>query len=227
MILHFILLMTPECRSAVLMGLALSIIPFLLGWLAAYIFYKVPALREKNTVLDADVKRLNTSVDKLGAEGTDLRVQLTQADAQLEDRKATISKLRSDLIIVESERNLLRGAPKEEGKEGKEGSKGGKAAAKAHVEKILFLGVNYLWDDLKIVEGIGPKIEGLLKDAGINTWKALAETSETLLTQMLDDAGPRFQMHNPASWPEQARLADASDWEALKKYQEDLTAGKA
>ncbi len=220
MILHFILLMTPECRSAVLMGLALSIIPFLLGWLAAYIFYKVPALRERNTVLDADVKRLNTSVDKLGAEGTDLRVQLTQADAQLEDRKATISKLRSDLIIVESERNLLRGAPKEE-------SKGSKAAAKAHVEKILFNGVNYPWDDLKIVEGIGPKIEGLLKDAGINTWKALAETSETLLTQMLDDAGPRFQMHNPASWPEQARLADAADWEGLKKYQEDLTAGKA
>ena len=38
MIFNFILLMTPECRSALLMGLALSIIPFLLGWLAAYVY---------------------------------------------------------------------------------------------------------------------------------------------------------------------------------------------
>ncbi len=220
MIFNFILLMTPECRSALLMGLALSIIPFLLGWLAAYVYYKVAALRDRNTELDADVKRMNISVDKLTAEGTDLRVQLTQADAQLEDRKSTISKLRSDLIIVESERNLLRGAPKDE-------VKAGKGAAKTRVEKILFNGVNYEWDDLKIVEGIGPKIDGLLKDAGIKTWKALAETSETLLTQMLDDAGPRFQMHNPATWPEQARLADASDWDGLQKYQEELKGGQS
>ena len=220
MILNFILLMTPECRSALLMGLALSIIPFLLGWLAAYIYYKVAALRERQTELEGEVKTLNTSVGRLTAEGTDLRVQLTQADAQLEDRKATISKLRNDLIIVESERNLLRGAPKEEGK-------GGKEAAKSHVEKITFLGVDYQWDDLKIVEGIGPKIEGLLLAAGINSWKALSETSETLLMQMLDEAGPRFQMHNPATWPEQARLADNSDWEGLQKYQEELTGGRA
>lgn len=220
MILNFILLMTPECRSALLMGLALSIIPFLLGWLAAYIYYKVAALQQRRTELEADVKGLHTNVDKLTAEGTDLRVQLTQADAQLEDRKGTISKLRNDLIIVESERNLLRGAPKEEGK-------GGKGAAKTHVEKILFNGVNYQWDDLKIVEGIGPKIDGLLQDAGIKTWKALSETSETLLTQLLDDAGPRFQMHNPATWPEQARLADNSDWEGLEKYQEELKGGRA
>ena len=46
MIFNFILLMTPECRSALLMGLALSIIPFLLGWLAAYVYYKVAALRD-------------------------------------------------------------------------------------------------------------------------------------------------------------------------------------
>ena len=30
-------------------------------------------------------------------------------------------------------------------------------------------------DDLKIMEGIGPKIEQLLKDGGIATWEALAE----------------------------------------------------
>jgi len=219
MILNFILLMTPECKSAIMLGLALCFIPFILGWLAAYMYYKVADLRQKNTELGADVSRLNTSVNTLTAEGTDLRVQLTQADAQLEDRKATIAKLRSDLIVVESERNLLRGAPKGEAKSAK--------AAKPHVEKITFLGVDYKWDDLKIVEGIGPKIEELLHNAGINTWAALAATSETKLVQMLDEAGPRFQMHNPATWPEQSRLADAGEWEALEKYQEELKGGRA
>ncbi len=220
MILNFIFLMTAECRQAVMMGLALCIIPALLGWLAAYIYYKVPGLRQRRDELETEVKGLNTNVNKLTAEGTDLRVQLTQADAQLEDRKATISKLRSDLIIVESERNLLRGEPKAEGK-------GAKAAAKAPVEKIMFNGVNYNWDDLKIVEGIGPKIEDLLLNAGIKTWSALAGTSETLLVQMLEDAGPRFQMHNPTTWPEQARMADAADWDGLEKYQEELKGGRS
>jgi predicted flap endonuclease-1-like 5' DNA nuclease len=218
MTFNFILLMTAECKQAVMMGLALCIIPAILGWLAAYIYYKVPGLRQRRDELETEVKGLNTTVGKLTEEGTDLRVQLTQADAQLEDRKATISKLRSDLIIVESERNLLRGEPKAEGKGGK--------SAKAHVEKVTFLGVDYNWDDLKIVEGIGPKIEDLLLNAGIKTWKALAGTSETLLTQMLDEAGPRFQMHNPATWPEQARMADAGDWDALEKYQEELKGGR-
>lgn len=217
MLLNFIFLITADCKQALMMGLALCIIPAILGWLAAYAYYKVPGLRQKNTELGTDVERLNTSVNTLTAEGTDLRVQLTQADAQIEDKKATISKLRSDLIIVESERNLLRGAPKAESAK----------SAKPSVEKIMFMGVNYKWDDLKIVEGIGPKIEELLHNAGIKTWAALAETSETLLVQMLDDAGPRFQMHNPATWPEQSRMANAAEWEALEKYQEELKAGRA
>ncbi len=220
MILNFILLLTPDCKQALMMGLALCIIPAILGWLAAYMYYKVPQLQQKNTELGADVSRLNTSVDSLTAEGTDLRVKLTQADAQLEDRKAQIAKLRSDLIVVESERNLLRGAPKE-------ASKSAKVAKAPVMEKIMFAGVNYQWDDLKIVEGIGPKIEGLLHEAGIKTWSELAATSETLLVKMLDEAGPRFQMHNPATWPEQARMADAADWEALEKYQEELKGGRA
>ncbi len=216
MILNFILLMTPECRSALLMGLALCFIPFLLGWLAAYTYYKVSALRDRNAELEAEVKRLNGSVSTLTAEGTDLRVKLTQADAHLEERKGTISKLRSDFIILESERNTLRDA-----------AALAAGATMAHAEKITFNGVVYKWDDLKIVEGIGPKIEELLHAAGIKTWHALANTAEAHLVQIIDDAGPRFQMHNPATWAEQSRMADASEWDALKKYQDELTAGRA
>ena len=77
-------------------------------------------------------------------------------------------------------------------------------------------------DDLKIVEGIGPKIELLLNKEGINTWKALAETNAVYLRQILADAGDGFHMHDPATWPEQAALAQTGRWEQLAGLQDAL-----
>jgi large subunit ribosomal protein L27 len=92
---------------------------------------------------------------------------------------------------------------------------------------VEFAGKKIKPDDLKIVEGIGPKIEELLHAAGIKTWKQLAEAAVERLKAILDEAGPRFQMHDPGTWPEQSALADAGDWEGLKTLQDELTAGKA
>lgn len=81
-------------------------------------------------------------------------------------------------------------------------------------------------DDLKIVEGIGPKIELLLNEAGINTWQGLAEASVDHLKEILRQAGDRYRMHDPFTWPEQAKLAASSEWEKLKEYQEFLSGGR-
>lgn len=81
-------------------------------------------------------------------------------------------------------------------------------------------------DDLRIVEGIGPKIEQVLNENGISTFRQLAETSEERLREILAGAGNRYKMHDPGSWAEQARLADAGDWEALKSWQEILKGGR-
>ena len=80
--------------------------------------------------------------------------------------------------------------------------------------------------DLKIVEGIGPKIEKVLKKAGIDDWTTLAATEPGRLKEILEEAGDRFRMHNPYTWPLQARLAAAGRWEEFKKYQEELKGGK-
>ncbi len=80
-------------------------------------------------------------------------------------------------------------------------------------------------NDLKVVEGIGPKIEGLLKDAGINTWQELATADVTRLQSILDAAGSRYKMATPRTWPEQATLAAAGDWKALKDLQDRLQGG--
>lgn len=81
-------------------------------------------------------------------------------------------------------------------------------------------------DDLKVVEGIGPKIEGLLNDIGITTWQQLADAPLQKVQDMLDAAGPRYRIHNPATWSKQAGLAAAAKWEELEKLQDELDGGK-
>ena len=81
-------------------------------------------------------------------------------------------------------------------------------------------------DDLTRIEGIGPKIEGLLNARGILTWKQLASTEVQFLQSVLDEAGTRYQIHDPSTWPEQARLAAAASWDELTRLQDRLRGGR-
>ncbi len=81
-------------------------------------------------------------------------------------------------------------------------------------------------DDLKIIEGIGPKIEGLLNADGISTWAGLAKTEVSVLQAVLDKAGPRYRIHDPGTWPRQAGLAAAGSWDELEALQDRLKGGR-
>jgi predicted flap endonuclease-1-like 5' DNA nuclease len=81
-------------------------------------------------------------------------------------------------------------------------------------------------DDFKIIEGIGAKIEELINKEGIYTYDQLSNTSPIRLSGILKKAGPRFQMHDPTSWPEQARLANEKRWPELQAIKEKLIAGR-
>ena len=80
-------------------------------------------------------------------------------------------------------------------------------------------------EDLKIVEGIGPKIEEILQGVGIKTWDQLAKTSSTQLSSILLAAGSRYKSHNPSTWPKQARMAADGQWDELKAWQDELDGG--
>lgn len=99
-------------------------------------------------------------------------------------------------------------------------------AAKASGKIELPSGKKISQDDLKVVEGIGPKIEGLLNEIGITTWKELAEAPEEKVQQMLDDAGPRYRIHSPSTWAKQADLAANAKWDELEKLQDELDGGR-
>jgi large subunit ribosomal protein L27 len=81
-------------------------------------------------------------------------------------------------------------------------------------------------DDLRKVEGIGPKIAELFNAAGINTFAELAATSEDRLKEILTEAGSAFASHDPGTWPKQAELAAAGKWDELKAWQDELNGGK-
>ena len=82
------------------------------------------------------------------------------------------------------------------------------------------------FDDLKVVEGIGPKCEEALKAAGIDTWKALADSTPEKITEILAAAEGNFGGQVPTTWPEQAAMAVAGDWDKLEKWQDELDGGK-
>jgi predicted flap endonuclease-1-like 5' DNA nuclease len=79
---------------------------------------------------------------------------------------------------------------------------------------------------LKIVEGIGPKIEELLKNEGIKDWEILATTPDSQIRDILTAAGNKYRMHDPTTWPTQAELAARGEWDTLKDLQDKLKGGK-
>lgn len=102
-----------------------------------------------------------------------------------------------------------------------------KPAKASKSEKItLPSGKKVAKDDLKLVEGIGPKIEELLHEAGITTWAELAAAPVEKVQEVLDAAGPKYRIHDPGTWGQQAALAAEGKWEELETLQAELSGGK-
>lgn len=88
------------------------------------------------------------------------------------------------------------------------------------------LGKKIKLDDLTVVEGIGPKISELCRGIGIETWRGLAGTDLADLRAMLDAAGPRYQIHQPGTWPQQAELLATGQWDAFVALTDSLDHGR-
>jgi predicted flap endonuclease-1-like 5' DNA nuclease len=79
-------------------------------------------------------------------------------------------------------------------------------------------------DDLKRIEGIGPKVAGLLQEAGIQTFAQLAAADPDRLREILSAADLPFI--DPGSWSEQAQLAADGNWEEFDKLTDSLKGGR-
>lgn len=137
----------------------------------------------------------------------------------LEDKNA---KLRADL---EACNKKLTAAPKVKAPSSSLAAAASGIAFDAAAAKAAF-GKKIKQDDLKVVEGIGPKIEGLFHGFNIKTWHALADTSVDKCQEVLDSGGERYRIHDPASWPMQAKMAYEGKWKELVKWQDEHKSGK-
>ncbi|MEL6864915.1 MAG: DUF4332 domain-containing protein [Bacteroidota bacterium] len=102
-----------------------------------------------------------------------------------------------------------------------------KVSAKKTVAPKKAVAKKAVKDDLKKIEGIGPKIASLLNAAGIVTFADLSKATQKTLKAVLTEAGNRFKMHDPTTWPKQAKLAAQGKWDELKKLQDELNGGRA
>jgi len=75
-------------------------------------------------------------------------------------------------------------------------------------------------DDLTQIEGIGPKAQEALYQAGLLTYQDLAQVAPGTLRVILAGAG--LTTLNPDRWPEQAALAAGHDLTGLKKLKDEM-----
>ncbi|WP_346883241.1 50S ribosomal protein L21 [uncultured Algibacter sp.] len=124
-------------------------------------------------------------------------------------------------IVIESiaASGAKKAAPKKETKKAEPKVEVKAAAPKATAKKSSDKA-----DDLKKVEGIGPKIASTLADAGITTFAELAKTDAAKISEIIADVRGN---HVTDTWPAQAKLAADGKWDELKKWQDELDGGKA
>lgn len=146
---------------------------------------------------------------ELEAAHATLRYQFDEEMKSILQLKASLQKCEIDKSVLEGRLSRLQAAQ----------AAGEPAAPAVPAYSQLFAA-----DNLQIIEGVGPKMEELLKGAGYTHWAELSEATFESLRSLLDGAG--YQFANPHSWPRQARLAHENKWDDLIEFQEFLSAGE-
>ncbi|APY08308.1 50S ribosomal protein L21 [Winogradskyella sp. J14-2] len=95
-----------------------------------------------------------------------------------------------------------------------------KAAPKAAAKKATGKA-----DDLKKIEGAGPKAAEALVNAGYETFAKVAKATPEELSNVLSEASSRLAHIVTDTWPKQAKLAADGKWDELKELQDRLDGG--
>lgn len=197
-------------------------------------------LRQRLTETESETRRLTAQLDGLKRQ----EEQFIACQAELQRKNNELQQVTEQSSITESQIRSLRDQLAATGTKGEQLSaaeaqiqtlRDQLAAAEAKAEAVLDRPMPVIAaeavsavqrDDLTKIEGIGPKVSQVLNESGILTFAQLAQTEVTRLRAILQDAGPRFRMIEPESWPEQAGLAANGNWDALTKLQDELDGGK-
>lgn len=181
------------------MNILCVLIPLIVGLICAILGYLL-GNKTKDTSSEEDLASLKIDLDNCNRMNSQLRTDIERLRNQQKNKKTDIQSFMKPSVETE-------------------------LVFDAGYAKSVF-GKKISENDLKIIEGIGPKIEELFKTSGILSWKALSEMSVDRCKEILTKAGERFQMHDPGTWPRQAKLAYEGKWQELKDWQDILDGGK-
>lgn len=188
----------------IVMLLGAAIVGFILGWLL---------FKDKKEHLYSSSNDTNDEIERLKKKNNDLMVELGNVKRSNTDISIKLDECtkRSQSLPVKTAEKAQLTVEKSLEKESLV------ASASVKSEK----------NDLKIIEGIGPKIEELLNNGNIFSFADLSNSKTETLKEILVNAGSRFQMHDPSTWAQQAALAREGKMSELKKLQDELNAGRA
>lgn len=216
---------TADLLFIVIVLLIAALLGFLIAWLLerrrckkliALKDGEIDGLNARIRKLEEEKKDLNLKISDIENERLSLRDENRKLDDEIASLRLTINRLEKEAVALkEVQEEALKAKPGSVTAEPPLAAMAHQAPAAPHRE--------YKTDDLSVVVGIGPKIAKLLIARGITTWKSLAETSVSYLREILDkDGGQRFRVHNPESWPHQARLLDEGRWDEFRELENRL-----
>jgi len=181
-----------------------AIIGAILGWLLKSLFCNCDDEQKEIEDLKSKNKKLKAELEACLSSKSSTELNLSANTSGMQDLASAGIAAKSLSTTLDTEPNLVFDT----------------GLAKA------IMGKKVVGDDLKVVEGIGPKIAELFNDNGVNTWYQLSNTSVTRCQEILNIGGKRFEIHKPDTWPMQADLAFNGKWKELLKLQDELDGGK-
>jgi predicted flap endonuclease-1-like 5' DNA nuclease len=217
--------------------IVMLLVAFILGYLLRLLLNG----RYKKKIQDLNDENTHLKVDLAKAQEVDNTEDLKKMQTQIEHLERTKRILQTDLDLCRNETSKLKAMASVSPTEKKATEPILKESPKLTVEKKESYSeapkptpippaskqkVPGDKDDLTKVEGIGPKIQEHLNNGGIFSFEELAKSPVSRLQEILDAAGPLYKVHNPETWPEQAKLAAQGEWIALSKWQDELKGGK-
>lgn len=178
------------------------------------------------TMSEGDIGRYNARISGLEANLKDRAIKLKTQDVEIGNLNTQIVHLSNRLSEDSAEIDALNADLSKKDAEIEELRQQIPAISRG-VGATLATGVPAVAsDDLKRIWGIGPKIEQILNERGIDTFAELAEASLEQINAILSQSGSHFNMSTDklhVNWRRQARLAARGDWDGFQKLYDELS----
>ncbi len=214
-------------------------LPFLLGMLLTWLYWRN---KYANMVADYDskIKGLNSKISGLESDLAACRSKRTELEGDLAITKGRMRELESDMktLKISADKNKNNKIDNSSGiaplaaaaavapktPEVKVEKSSIAAAPTGGGKKSIYSGIKS--DNLQIIEGIGPKMESVLKENGVNSHSDLANQTPDSLQAILGKYGDKYKIIDPSTWAKQAGHAASGDYDGMIDLQKKLDGGK-